>query len=474
MNDTGTQALYEKRIPIYPRSVQGRFRSFKWGVLALAYGVYFLLPWVPWSRELGPGHAVVFDITSRRFYLFDLVVHAQDIMWLGGLLLIAALLLFFVTGLAGRVFCGYFCFQTLWTDLYILIERLVQGERPARIRLDKQPWNGEKLFKKVGTHALWLLTAFWTGLTFTLYWAEAPRLLVDFFTGRAPFPAYATTLFLTATTYVMAGLAREQVCTYMCPYARFQSVMFDRDTLVVAYDERRGEGRQGRQKFLAGLKTRDERHQQGVGDCIDCGYCVQVCPTGIDIRNGLQYQCISCALCIDACDTIMDNLGWQRGLIQYTSERQQQGGRTRRLTAKNVGYGVTLAIATVVLVWSVLHQVKLEASVSQVRNPLYAVLSDGRIQNSYEIKLNNKTNQSMSIALELDGLPGAELDLGRLEHIEVPAERNLRVMVRVRLDASGEHKAARGFEFVIRPLQGPEDQQPLRQPATFHIPARGL
>lgn len=473
MNDTGTQALYEKRIPIYPRSVQGRFRSLKWGILAFAYGVYFLLPWLPWSRELGPNHAVVFDITSRRFYLFDLVVHAQDIMWLAGLLLIAALLLFFVTGLAGRVFCGYFCFQTLWTDLYVLIERLVQGERPARIRLDKQSWNGEKVFKKSATHALWLLTAFWTGITFTFYWAEAPQLLVDFFTGRAPFPAYATTLFLTATTYVMAGLAREQVCTYMCPYARFQSVMFDRDTLVVAYDEARGEGTQGRRKIRTGFKTREERQQQGVGDCIDCGYCVQVCPTGIDIRNGLQYQCISCALCVDACDTIMDNLGWPRGLIKYTSEREQRGGTTRRLNAKNIGYGVTLVVATLALVWSVVHQVKLDASVSQIRNPLFVVLSDGRVQNSYEIKLNNKTSQLMVFELELNGLPGAELDLGRLQMIEVPPERSLRIMARVRLDEAGEHQAARGFEFVIRPLQGPSDLGTVRQSATFHIPGRG-
>ena len=473
MADTGTQALYENRIPIYPRSVKGRFRSFKWGILALAYGVYFLLPWVPWSRELGPNHAVVFDIASRRFYLFDLVVHAQDMMWLAGFLLIAALLLFFVTGLAGRVFCGYFCFQTLWTDLYVLIERLVQGERPARIRLDKAPWSGEKIVKKGVTHAIWLLTAFWTGLTFALYWAEAPQLLVDFFTGRAPFPAYATTLFLTATTYVMAGLAREQVCTYMCPYARFQSVMFDRDTLVVAYDDARGEGARGRQKIRAGFKTREERQAQGAGDCIDCGYCVQVCPTGIDIRNGLQYQCISCALCIDACDSIMDNLGWPRGLIKYTSEREQQGGRTRWLTAKNLGYGITLIIAIVALIWSVLHQVKLDSSVSQIRNPLYVVLSDGRIQNSYEIKFNNKTSQAMVFSLELNGLPGAELDLGRLGDIEVPPERSLRVMARVRLEDTGEHQAARGFEFMIRPLLGPPDLELVRQPATFHTPGRG-
>ncbi len=470
MSDTGTQVLYEKRIPIYPRSVRGHFRTLKWSILALAYGVYFLLPWIPWERALGPDHAVVFDITGRRFYLFNLVVHAQDIMWLAGFLLIAALLLFFVTGLAGRVFCGYFCFQTLWTDLYILIERLVQGERPARIRLDKAPWTGEKVFKKFATHVLWLSAAFWTGLTFALYWDDAPRLFVDFFTGHAPFPAYATTLFLTATTYVMAGLAREQVCTYMCPYARFQSVMFDRDTLVVAYDESRGEGTQGRHKARPGMKTRDERKAQGVGDCIDCGYCVQVCPTGIDIRNGLQYQCISCALCIDACDTIMDSLSWPRGLIKYTSEKQQAGGVTRILTLKNLGYGITLIASSVALAWSVMHQVKLDVAVNQIRNPLFVMLSDGRIQNSYEIKFNNKTSEEMEFALEIKGLPGAKLDLGHLDEIEVPAERSLRIMARVRLMPNNGLQASRGFEFVIHPLEGPEGMEDIHQATTFHMP----
>ncbi len=470
MADSGTQPLYETRIPIYPRSVKGKFRSLKWAILGLAYGVYFLLPWIPWERTLGPDHAVVFDITSRRFYLFDLVVHAQDMMWLAGFLFIASLLLFFVTGRAGRVFCGYFCFQTLWTDLYVLIEHFVQGERPARIRLDKSSWNVEKIIKKGATHALWLLAAFWTGLTFTLYWDEAPALLVAFFTGKAPFPAYATTLFLTATTYVMAGLAREQVCTYMCPYARFQSIMFDRDTLVVAYDAQRGEGSQGRSKIRAGLKDREERQANGAGDCIDCGYCVQVCPTGIDIRNGLQYQCISCALCIDACNTIMGNLGWPQGLIKYTSEKQQHGEKCRRMTPKNIGYGVTLLVATVALVWSIAHPTLLETAVSQVRNPLFVQLSDGRIQNSYEIKLNNKTSEDMLFSIGLHGLSDAELDLGRLEKIEVPAERSLRVMARVRMQADTTHKASRGFEFIIYPLHDTEGMETIHQPATFYLP----
>ncbi|HSH30356.1 MAG TPA: cytochrome c oxidase accessory protein CcoG [Thiohalobacter sp.] len=468
MTETDVQ-LYQKRIPIYPRSVKGRFRRLKWGILTLAYGVYFLLPWLPWDRVAGPRQAVSFDVHGRRFYLFDLTVHAQDIFWLAGFLVIGAFLLFFVTGIAGRVFCGYFCFQTLWTDVYILIERLVQGERPARIRLDKQAWGGEKLLKKGATHLLWLLTAFVTGLTFTLYWGYAPELFVGFFTGQAPFPAYAATLFLTATTYVMAGLAREQVCTYMCPYARFQGAMFDRDTLIVAYDEARGEGSAGRHKVAKGLKTRKERQSQGVGDCIDCGYCVQVCPTGIDIRNGLQYQCISCALCIDACDTIMDSMGWPRGLIKYTSDKAQHGEKTRLLKGKTIGYGTILLAAAVALIVSMLNQVPLDISVSQVRQPLYVRLSDGRIQNSYEIKLNNKADLSYEVRLDVSGLGGAELDLGQLEHIVLHPDQRLQLFAKVRMRPHADQPEKKDFYFVVEPV-GAGDIPQLKWPSVFYHP----
>lgn len=462
--------LYQARIPIYPRSVHGRFRTLKWGILALAYGVYFLLPWVRWERTVGVPQAVSFDIEARRFYLFDLVVHAQDIFWLAGLLVIAALLLFFVTGIAGRVFCGYFCFQTLWTDVFLLIERLVQGERPARIRLDKQPWNAEKFAKKTLTHFLWLGVGFWTGFTFTLYWGNAPELFRAFFTGTAPFPAYATTLFITLTTYVMAGLAREQVCTYMCPYSRFQGAMFDRSTLIVAYDEKRGEGGNGRHKIVRGFKSREERQVEGAGDCIDCGYCVQVCPTGIDIRNGLQYQCISCALCIDACDTIMDSLGWPRGLIKYTSERAQHGEKTRLLTAKNVGYGMALVAAIAALAASIIGAIPLDFTVAQVRQPLFVQLSDGRVQNSYEIKLNNKTDRAVLFALEIAGLPGAELDMGQVDpgHLTLQPEQSMRLLARVRVMPHGGDARSREFRFSVRP-QADSGIPVLEQPANFHL-----
>ena len=474
MNSTASQPqLYAARTHIYPRSVSGRFRNLKWVVVAIAYGVYFLLPWLRWEREVGADQAVLFDLVGRKFYLFDLVVYPQDIFWLAGLLMIAAYLLFFVTGLAGRVFCGYFCFQTLWTDVYILIERLAQGERPARIRLAKQPWNGTKLFKLGLTHLLWLGVAFLTGLTFVLYWGDAPQLLGEFVNGRAPFAAYATTLFLTTTTYVMAGVAREQVCTYMCPYARFQAVMFDKDTLIVSYDQVRGEGGEGRAKLGGGLKSQVQRHQAGVGDCIDCGYCVQVCPTGIDIRNGLQIQCISCALCADACDNIMDSLGWPRGLVGYSSQRVEEGGeRVRMLRPKVLGYASILLVAVGLLGWSVSHQAPFDLSVAQVRQPIFTRLSDGRIQNSYEIKVNNKTDRTLSLTFRTQGLPdGAELDLGRFQQVDLHPEQRLRLAAKVRAMPTEFDGQSHPFDLIALPVDA-DGLAPVSHPSVFYVPAR--
>ncbi len=465
MAQAATEVLYQRRIPLYPRSVKGTFRNIKYGILMLAYSVYYLLPWVRWERLNAPHQAVLFDIPGRHFYIFGLLMEPQDVIWIGGLLVIAAMLLFFVTGIAGRVFCGYFCFQTLWTDVFILIERLIQGERPVRIRLAQAPWSGAKLLTISATYGVWLLVALLTGLTFTLYWGNAPDLIVDMVRGEAPFPAYATTLFLTATTFVMAGLAREQVCTYMCPYARFQSAMFDRDTLIVAYDERRGEERQ---RLTRGLKTREERQTRGKGDCVDCGYCVQVCPTGIDIRNGLQLQCISCALCIDACNTIMDSLGWPHSLIKYTSATAQEGTPARIIKPKTIGYGVILIAAIAALSWSVAHQLAYNAAVEPIRQPLFVTLADGRIQNTYEIKLNNRTTRPLTLRISLEGLPGAELNLGGLEQVTLDPQQRLRVLARVRLPLRA-HQGQQHFNFVITPVKGVK-ADPEYRPSVFYLP----
>ncbi len=467
------QQAYQSRIPIFPRAVKGRFRTLKTAILVLAYGVYFLLPWLRWERETGSNQAVLFDLVGRRFYVFDLVVYAQDIFWLAGLLVIFALLLFFVTGLAGRVWCGYFCFQTLWTDVFMFIERLVQGNRNARIKLAKSPWNGNKVIRIGMTWVFWLLVSLLTGLSFTLYWGNAPDLFMQMLFGDAPFAAYATTLFLTATTFVMAGLAREQVCTYMCPYARFQGVMFDKDTLIVAYDEVRGERQQGRQKPSKGLLQRDSRIEQQVGDCIDCGYCVQVCPVGIDIRNGLQYQCISCALCIDACDTIMDSIDYPRGLIRYSSEHALHHERASRLNLKNLGYASALLITIGALVWSVVTRSDLELSVRQIRQPLSVQLSDGRIQNRYEIKINNKTSRPMSYRLSMEGLPEAELDTGHFSEFEVLPERSIKIQAKVRLDPENASTSRQEFSFVLTPMDT-EQAVGIRQSSMFYTPDENL
>ena len=467
------EVSFQERIEIFPRSVKGRYRSIKTSILVLAYSVYFLLPWLRWSREVGPEQAVLFDIDGRRFYIFELVVYAQDIFWLAGLLLIAAFLLFFVTGLAGRVFCGYFCFQTLWTDVFVAIERLVQGERNARIKLSQAPWTNKKIFKIVLTHILWFSVSFVTGLSFTLYWGNAPELIVQMLSGEAPFAAYATTLFLTMTTYVMAGLAREQVCTYMCPYARFQAVMFDSDTLIVAYDENRGERESGRQKPKKGLMTSAERDNASVGDCIDCGYCVQVCPTGIDIRNGMQYQCTSCALCIDACNTIMTSIKFPTGLIKYSSEHALKGEETKLFKPKNIGYALTLVTTIVLLVWSVATRSDLEMLVQQIRQPLSVNLSDGRIQNRYDIKINNKTTRPIKYAISIEGIDRAELDMGRFSEVTVPAEGSVKLIAKVRVLPSLVSRSRTKFKFVINSINS-KVKQNLSQENVFYVPAKQL
>ncbi len=470
MPSNETPSLYQKRIPIFTRSVKGKFRSFKWAMLALAYGVYFGLPWLSWSRgHEAPSQSVLFDLPGRKFYLFDLVVYPQDIFWLSLLLFIAGALLFFATGLIGRAFCGYFCFQTLWTDAFVAIENLVQGERPARQRLYKQAWNGEKI-RKVGlTHLFWLAWAFWTALTFVLYFGYAPDLTLKFFTGRAPSVAYFTTLVLTLTTYVAAGWAREQVCLYMCPYARFQGVMYDPETLAVAYDARRGEGANGRALPRAGLKSREERQAKGHGDCIDCKLCIQVCPTGIDIRNGLQYQCIACGLCIDACNNIMDAMAYPRGLIRYDSEANLAAAVPAPPTLhwarfKIIGWGVALVVITGALFYSVGHRTSLDAAVQQVRQPLFVLLSDGQVRNRYQVRITNKAVEDETYVISALGVPETALDLGNFREVKVHAGKSLIVQASVSLPpqaAANTHS----FDFVVTPRRNPD--QVVKLPTRF-------
>lgn len=461
--------IIQERIPVVPRSVKGRFRYLKTSILLFAYGVYFLLPWLAWQRDAGPDQAILFDIVDRHFYIFNLVVYAQDIFWLAGVLLIAAMLLFFITGILGRVFCGYFCFQTLWTDVFIFIERLVQGERNARIKLIKSDWNNNKIVKKILTHFLWMLMSFVTGLTFILYWGYAPELIVQFINGTAPFAAYATTLFLATTTYFMAGLAREQTCTYMCPYARFQSAMFDKNTLTVTYDEQRGERTKGRQKPRTGMTEHATRIEHKVGDCIDCGYCVQVCPMGIDIRDGMQYECITCALCIDACDTIMKKIDYPGGLIRYSSVVIDQGEKTQWLRLNVIGYGLVTLLTVILLSWSIVTRDQLELIVHKIRQPLSVTLSDGREQNRYEIKINNKTSHLLEFNIKIDGLTESELTIGDFDRYIVNAQSSVRIQAKVRQHPKDAIATRQSFLFVVEP-EGNTKLKDLVWTSIFSIP----
>jgi polyferredoxin len=483
--------LYQKRIPIFTRSVKGRFRQFKTSVLVLAYAIYFLLPWLPWSRMDAPAQAVLFDLPGRRFLIFGLTVYPQDVVWLALLLFIAAILLFFVTGLVGRAFCGYFCFQTLWTDFFIWIEHKIQGERPARVRLYRQPWDREKVLKIGGTHALWVLAAFWTGLTFVAYFTYAPQLVMDFFTGQAAAAAYITVSILTLSTYAAAGLMREQICTYVCPYGRFQSVMYEAETLAVHYDAKRGEGTLGRavvragrgivverrraearaeeavaverrrESVGAGQRAQAERHEKGYGDCVDCGLCVQVCPVGIDIRDGLQYKCISCGLCIDACNTIMDSFGFPRGLIRYDSEKNLAAAtpappRVQWKRLKTIGYGVALILMSAYLVYSISTRGSFDRAVNQIRQPLYVVLSNGDIRNRYQIRITNKAAQEQTYVISASGIPADALDLGNFREITIKPGHSGLVQASVRLSPVVAAQTQR-FELVITPRDKPAE-----------------
>jgi cytochrome c oxidase accessory protein FixG len=462
-----TKELYFKRLPIVPRSIQGGFRRFKTSLLWLGFAVYFLLPWLPWDRVDAPSQAVMFDIPGRRYLIFGLTVYPQDIFWLAMLLFIAAVLLFFVTAMVGRAFCGYFCFQTLWTDAFILLEKLFQGERPARLRLLREPWsNREKLLKVGATRLAWGLLSFWTAMTFVLYFGYAPSLLVDFFVGQAPAAAYISTLALSVTTYLAAGMLREHVCMFICPYGRFQSAMYDPETLTVHYDRRRGEGEGGRMAARAGLRSREERTAAGHGDCVDCGLCVQVCPVGIDIRNGLQYTCISCGLCVDACNTIMDKMGWPRGLVRYDSEvnlakPKPEPVRLHWKSLKVLGYGLSLILMTAYLVYDMGNRSSFEHSVQQIRQPLFVTLSDGTIRNRYQVRLTNLSGSEQKFTISAKGLPAGALDLGNFQSVSIKNGKSVIIQASVSLAPDVAARTSE-FQFVIRSQQGEEALDPAR------------
>ncbi len=408
------QPLYVNRIKVYPRRVDGFYRRIKWAVLVACLAVYYLVPWLRWNRGPGaPDQAVLIDLPGRRAYFFAIEIWPQEVYYLTGLLILGAIGLFLVSSYLGRVWCGYTCPQTVWTDLFMWVERVVEGDRNARMKLDAAPWSGAKAAKKILKHASWLAIAVATGGAWVFYFADAPTTLLALATGAAAPTLYGFVALFTATTYVLAGWAREQVCTYMCPWPRFQGAMLDENTLLVTYRTWRGEKRG---KHKAGASW------EGRGDCVDCFSCVAVCPTGIDIRDGQQLECIGCGLCIDACDAVMDKVGRPRGLIAFDTiahDAASAAGASpasyRWVRPRTVIYGAMLVAVAGLMLLGLATRGDVELTVLRDRAPLFVTLTDGAIRNAYTVKVLNKARAERRFDLALDGLPRAALQLAGAE-----------------------------------------------------------
>lgn len=393
------QKLYAAREPVFPKRVYGYFRNLKWAVLIITLGIYYITPWIRWDRGPAlPDQAVLLDLANRRFFFFWIEIWPHEFYFVAGLLIMAGLGLFLFTSALGRVWCGYSCPQTVWTDLFFAVERWIEGDRNARLRLWNGKWDFRKWRLRLSKWTVWLLISVATGGAWVFYFADAPTLLVDLFTGQAAFVAYATVALLTATTFVFGGFMREQVCIYMCPWPRIQAAMMDEHSITVAYRDWRGEPR-------AKGKERD-----GAGDCIDCNACVNVCPTGIDIRDGQQLECITCALCIDACDDIMAKVGKPRGLIDYmalTDEANERAGKPKISIWKHI-FRLRTIIYTLLwsgigigLVFLLFVRADIDMTVAPVRNPQFVTLSDGSIRNTYDVRIRNMSHDDSDFAISL-------------------------------------------------------------------------
>lgn len=384
------QQLYKKREKIYPREVHGIFAKLRVLAAAGLLGVYYLLPWVQWDGR----QAVLFDMPNRKFYIFDTVIWPQDFFYLTLLLIIAAIALFFFTNLAGRLWCGYACPQTVWTETFMWLERKIVGNRPKQLKMDKASWsNPEKILRIGGKHLSWILLALWTGFTFVGWFSPIGDMvgrLIRFDLGGWEL---FWILFYSFATWGNAGFLREQVCLYMCPYARFQSAMFDKDTLIIAYDEKRGDPRG---------KLNKGKTESGNGDCIDCGICVQACPTGIDIREGLQYECIACAACIDGCDDVMNQIGKPKGLIKYSTENAVEAGKTNILRPRSIMYGGILLVFVLGFFYAISTRLPLELNIVRDRKSLFQETDEGMIENVFEIRLMNMDVKSHEFELSVD------------------------------------------------------------------------
>ena len=399
--------LYKKREPIYPKLVHGPWRALKWAVLIALLGVYYVIPWIRWERPGDlPDQAALVDFATGRFYFFELQLWAQEVHYVTGAMVAASLVLFLVSALFGRLWCGYACPQTVWTDLYIAVERLFEGDRNARMRLDKGPATFNKIWRKGGKHLAWIAIALATGGAWSLYFADAPTLWREFWSGGAEATAYLSVAILTFTTYVFAGHMREQVCTYMCPWPRIQGAMLDAHSLQVTYRYDRGEPRGAHKKG---------QDWTGRGDCIDCRQCVVACPMGIDIRNGPQLECINCGLCIDACDDVMKKVGRPTGLIAYDTDAavaaRAAGERAsyRLVRGRTIYYAVAAALVAGLMLWGLVGRSAVSLDVLRDRNPTFVRLKDGSIRNGYTLKIANRTAEPQAYLIRFEGPEGARL-----------------------------------------------------------------
>lgn len=382
---------------IYVREVKGRVETMRRLLGFALMALFLVLPWLTYQGE----QAILLNIFEQRFRIFGLTLWPQDLTILAWLFMVAAFALFLVTTLWGRVWCGFTCPQTTWTFIFMWFERKIEGSRHQRMKLDQRPMDADKFIRKTLKHLAWLLVALFTALTFVGYFTDIRALFSEFFVLQSSAWAVGFVLFFTFATYGNAGWMREIMCTHICPYARFQSAMFDKDTFIVAYDEKRGEPRGPR-----GRKV--EPSKLGLGDCIDCNLCVQVCPTGIDIRNGLQYECINCGACIDACDNVMEKMGYPKKLISFTTERRLQGGKTKVWRLKSVGYGLALLALGALLVLDVVFRVPLELDVVRDRNTLYRENQQGFIENVYQLRIMNKSQQAQVYSIHATGIEDLE------------------------------------------------------------------
>lgn len=421
--------LYAKRKAVFPKAVDGRFRRFKWLVMVVTLAIYYGTPWLRWDRgPYAPDQAVLLDLGNRRFFMFGIEIWPHEFYFVAGLLIMAGIGLFLVTSAVGRAWCGYSCPQTVWTDLFQHVDRFIDGDRNAQLRLEAAPWGPQKIFKRGLKWTIYLVISFWTGGAWIMYFADAPTLTREFWAGDAAPVAYATVAVLTATTFLLGGFMREQVCVYMCPWPRIQTAMLDEKSLIVTYKDWRGEPR--------GSVKKAEKNPGAVGDCVDCNQCVNVCPTGYDIRNGPDIQCITCALCIDACDSVMQQIGRPRGLIDYATledcEIERAGGQPKPImkalfhTRTLVYLGVWGAIG-LALLFALGVRSQIDVSVQKDRNPPFMLMSDGEIRNAYTVKLRNMQTRPRPMQVTLEGLPGGVMWTDEMAREK--AAREIRVTV---------------------------------------------